>query len=110
MDISGGQWQRIAIGRLLYSQAKIHILDEATSALDPISESKLYELFKELNKDKFTLYITHRLGAAKIADENLVIAEGGVKEIGSHRQLILNKNGLYAKMFESQKSWYESGG
>ena len=108
MDVSGGQWQRIALARLLYSQAKIHILDEPTSALDPVSESKLYELFNKLNKDKFTIFITHRLGAAKMADEILVIASGRVKELGNHRELILKKDGLYAKMYESQKSWYES--
>ncbi|GGF99230.1 ABC transporter [Paenibacillus albidus] len=107
-DISGGQWQRLAISRLLYSNSKINILDEPTAALDPLAESNVYELFRQVNKDRFSIYITHRLGAAKIADEILVVNEGYIAEQGSHEQLMSLENGIYSKMFASQKSWYET--
>jgi ATP-binding cassette, subfamily B, bacterial len=106
-DISGGQWQRLAISRLLYSSSKINILDEPTAALDPLEESKVYDMFRSINPDRFTIYITHRLGAAKISDEILVITNGRIAEQGSHELLMSYENGIYQKMFESQKSWYE---
>ncbi len=105
VDLSGGQWQRLAMARLLYHPAFIRILDEPTAALDPIAESNLYKTFGRINKGKTTIFITHRLGAARLADEIVVLNEGKVFEKGSHEELI-QKNGIYAKMFESQKSWY----
>lgn len=107
VDLSGGQWQRIAISRLLYSEAKIIILDEPTASLDPIAESQVYEMFHRVSNNRFTIYITHRLGAAKIADEILVVDTGKIVEQGSHEELMKIPNGLYSKMFDSQKSWYE---
>lgn len=107
VDISGGEWQKIVIGRSLYSKAPIRIFDEPTSALDPIIESKIYSLFDKLCNGKTTIFITHRLGAAKIADTIVVIDNGKVKEIGSHEELI-KMNGIYADMFLSQKGWYEN--
>lgn len=107
-DISGGQWQRIAISRLLYSSSQINILDEPTAALDPLEESKVYEMFRTINSDRFTIYITHRLGAAKISDEILLISNGSVAEQGTHEELMSHENGIYQKMFQSQKSWYET--
>ena len=107
IDISGGQWQKIAIARLLYENHEINILDEPTAALDPMAESQIYELFSQLNEDRFTVYITHRLGAAKIADYILVLNDGFIVEKGSHDELISNQKGLYYRMFESQKSWYD---
>lgn len=108
VDISGGEWQRVAIARMMYSQSEIHILDEPTAALDPVAESKVYEMFNQINQGRFTIYITHRLGAAKIADEILVISDGKVVESGSHGELVSMKDGLYRNMFESQKSWYKT--
>lgn len=105
IDLSGGQWQRLAIARNLISKAPIHILDEPTASLDPISESKVYELFKKVSKGKSTVLITHRLGAARIADQILVIDGGVVAECGSHDEL-LQKNGIYADMFKAQRSRY----
>lgn len=105
VDISGGEWQRIAIARTLVSEAPIIILDEPTAALDPIAESKLYELFDKISAGKSTIFITHRLGAAKLADEILVIDDGKVAQQGSHEAL-MKINGIYAQMFEKQRSWY----
>lgn len=107
VDISLGQKQRLAIARVLYSESKIIILDEPTASLDPIAESQVYEMFHRINCNRFTIYITHRLGAAKIADEILVLNEGCIAESGSHEQLLSNHNGLYHKMFTSQRFWYE---
>ena len=105
VDLSNGQWQRIAIARALLRYSKINILDEPTAALDPISESNIYSLFKNISKNKSTIFITHRLGAARIADEIIVIDNGKVIEQGSHEMLI-SKSGYYSEMFETQRSWY----
>lgn len=105
-DLSGGEWQRVAIARSLISNAPIHILDEPTAALDPISESEIYKLFGKVSKGKTTIFITHRLGAARLADEILVIADGRVAEQGSHGEL-MNLGGIYYDMFEAQRGWYE---
>ncbi|MCQ2456981.1 MAG: ABC transporter ATP-binding protein/permease [Clostridia bacterium] len=107
VDLSGGEWQRVAIARSLYSDAPMKILDEPTAALDPIAESSIYALFKEVTKDCPAIFITHRLGAAKIADKILVIDGGRVAEFGSHAELVA-KGGLYAEMYNTQKSWYEA--
>ena len=106
VDLSGGEWQRIAIARMLYNAVPINILDEPTAALDPVAESKVYELFGKLNRKRFNLYITHRLGAARIMDEILVLDDGQIIEQGCHERLMQIENGLYRKMFESQSEWY----
>jgi len=105
VDLSGGEWQRVAIARTLASSAPVRILDEPTAALDPIAESNMYEMFGEISKGKTTVFITHRLGAAKLADEIFVIDGGNIAEQGTHAKL-LSQNGIYANMFESQRSWY----
>ena len=105
VDLSGGEWQRVAIARSLMSQAPVYILDEPTAALDPVAESEVYELFGRISQGHAALLITHRLGAAKLADEILVIDGGRLAEQGSHEAL-LRRGGLYASMFEAQKGWY----
>jgi len=106
VDLSGGQWQKIAIARSLISPAPIKILDEPTAALDPIAESRIYQEFEGLMRGKTTIFISHRLGSTKLADEILVIEDGSIKERGSHDEL-MNKNGQYSQMFEAQRKWYE---
>lgn len=105
VDMSGGQWQKIAMARALMNDASLLILDEPTAALDPISESLVYEQFGEISKDKTTIFISHRLGSTKLADEIFVIGNGRVLEQGSHTEL-LNAGGTYAEMFTTQQSWY----
>ncbi|MBB4827133.1 ATP-binding cassette subfamily B protein [Sporosarcina luteola] len=105
LDISGGQWQKIAVARSLLSRAPIKILDEPTSALDPIAENQIYQEFEELMKGKTTIFISHRLGSTKLADEIFVIDNGSIVEKGCHSELIRSK-GLYAQMFETQRKWY----
>jgi len=105
-DISGGQWQRVAIARSLISRATVKILDEPTAALDPISESRVYSEFENLMSGKTTIFISHRLGSTKLADEILVIDGGKITERGTHDEL-MDENGDYAEMFEAQVQWYE---
>lgn len=106
VDLSGGEWQRVAIARAIYNPAQVQILDEPTAALDPVAESNIYELFGKISVGKSTIFITHRLGAAKLADEIIVVSDGCVKEKGNHEKL-LSLNGIYAEMFEAQRSWYQ---
>jgi len=105
-DISGGQWQRVAIARSLVSRAPVKMLDEPTSALDPISESRLYSEFEKLMHGKTTVFVSHRLGSTKLADEILVIDEGKIIERGTH-DVLMAKNGQYAQMFDAQRGWYQ---
>lgn len=105
LDISGGQWQRIALARAMMRDGQICILDEPTSALDPISESSLYKEFKNLSINKTMILISHRLGSTSIAETILVLSEGKLLEEGSH-QALMDKKGMYANMYESQRSWY----
>lgn len=104
-DLSGGQWQRVAIARSLISRAPVKMLDEPTAALDPLSESRLYEEFGHMMRGKTTILISHRLGSTKLADEILVIDNGKIVERGKHGEL-LQQNGQYCEMFETQQRWY----
>lgn len=104
-DLSGGQWQRIAMARSIMSSASLRILDEPTAALDPISESKIYEEFEEISKGGTTIFISHRLGSTKLAKEIFVLENGTIIEKGTHKELMEAK-GVYAEMYDSQRSWY----
>ena len=106
VDLSGGQWQRLAIARGLYRGHNFIVLDEPTAAIDPLEERHIYHAFTELAKDKTAVLVTHRLGASRIARRILVMDEGQIAEEGSHDELMA-KNGLYAELFNSQAQWYE---
>ena len=106
VDFSGGQWQRLAIARVMLSPAPMYILDEPTAALDPMSESKIYGDFEYISRQKTTLLITHRLGATKTADYILVLDDGHIVQQGSHATL-MQYDGLYKDMYDSQRSWYQ---
>ncbi|BCK01487.1 ABC transporter ATP-binding protein [Anaerocolumna chitinilytica] len=105
IDISGGQWQKIAYSRSFMSSAPVKILDEPTASLDPISESKLYREYAALSKKQTTIFITHRLASTSLADKIVVINNCTVEEMGNHEELI-KMDRLYSKMFETQKKWY----
>lgn len=105
IDLSGGEWQRIALARGLYRESEIIVLDEPTSAIDPIEESLLYQKFRELTKGKTAIIVTHRLGSVKIADRIVVLDKGKLVGIGTHDQL-LRTNEKYAEMFRAQARWY----
>ncbi|PTY82546.1 ABC transporter ATP-binding protein, partial [Heyndrickxia sporothermodurans] len=106
-DLSGGQWQKIALSRALYKDGEIFILDEPTSALDPLSELEVYEKFDELTKGKTTIFISHRMASTRLADKIIVLKQGKIVEIGNHHELLTN-NGEYAKMFKMQSKWFET--
>lgn len=107
IDLSGGQWQRIAIARALMrlSTAEVLIFDEPTAALDPQTEHEIYGIFRQIAAGKTTVVISHRLGLAKIADRIAVMENGKIVEIGTHDELIESK-GIYCSMFTRQASSY----
>ncbi|MEG4227571.1 ABC transporter ATP-binding protein [Microcoleus sp. N9_B2] len=107
IDLSGGQWQRIAIARALMrlSTAEVLIFDEPTAALDPKTEHEIYSIFRQIAVGKTTIVISHRLGLAKIADRIAVMENGKIAEIGTHDELIAS-NGIYCSMFTRQASSY----
>lgn len=108
-DISGGQWQRIAISRAFMGDRPILLLDEPTSQLDPMAEADLYHEFAGMVENKTALFITHRLASTMITDRIFVIRDGKVAEEGTHEALMAAK-GIYARMFQSQRQWYRYGG
>ncbi|OON91373.1 MAG: hypothetical protein ATN32_10475, partial [Candidatus Epulonipiscium fishelsonii] len=101
IELSGGQWQRIAIARGIYRNYDFIILDEPTSAIDPLEEAALYKSFSKLCTGKTAIIITHRLGLAKIADTIIVMKEGNIVETGTHKELI-SKEGQYKHLFDTQ--------
>lgn len=105
VDLSGGQWQRVAIARGLYRAHNMIVLDEPTAAIDPIEETHVYQRFAELAKDATALIVTHRLGSARIADRIVVMEAGHIVEEGTHAVLI-RQNGVYARMWDAQAQWY----
>ena len=106
VDLSKGQWQRIAVARAFLSDADYIILDEPTASLDPIAESKLYESFSSVLEKRGSILISHRLASAKLAERIIVIEGGEVIESGSHEELMKN-GGLYSVMYEEQSGWYK---
>lgn len=104
-ELSGGQWQRVAIARGLYRGHDMVVLDEPTAAIDPIEESNIFRLFKESARDKTAILVTHRLGSTKIADRILLMDEGQICELGTHEQLMA-QGGKYSKMYREQAGWY----
>ncbi|MEX3624951.1 ABC transporter ATP-binding protein [Viridibacillus arvi] len=105
-DISGGQWQKIALARSLFKDGEIFILDEPTASLDPLAELAIFEKFDLLTKNKTTFFISHRMASAKIADRILVFKDGEIVETGNHEEL-MNLNGEYFTLFKIQAKWYE---
>jgi len=110
VDLSGGEWQRVAMARSVVNNAPLKILDEPTAALDPVSESAVYNNFERISKGGTTLFISHRLGSTKLADIIFVLSDGKIVERGSHSDLISLENGVYAEMFNAQAEWYKISG
>ncbi|MGO0714909.1 ABC transporter ATP-binding protein [Bacillus subtilis] len=100
-QLSGGQWQKIALARAYFREASLYILDEPSSALDPIAEKETFDTFFSLSKDKIGIFISHRLVAAKLADRIIVMDKGEIVGIGTHEEL-LKTCPLYKKMDESE--------
>lgn len=104
-DLSGGEWQRLALARIMYRDADIWILDEPTSSLDPEAEAAIFAELKAILKGRIGIVISHRFSTVRIADRIAVIVDGKVAELGSHDEL-LRTNGRYARLFELQAAGY----
>jgi ATP-binding cassette, subfamily B, bacterial len=105
IELSGGQWQKIALGRAYLRDAQLLILDEPTASLDARSEHEVFQRFAELTANKMSLLISHRFSTVRMADRILVLEGGKISEEGSHQEL-LKSAGRYAEMFELQASNY----
>ena len=105
MDLSGGEWQRLALARAYLRDAQLLILDEPTASLDARSEHEVFKRFAELTEGKMSLLISHRLSTVRMADRILVLENGRIAEQGHHDQLI-KTGGSYAEMFELQAASY----
>ncbi|WP_040329292.1 ABC transporter ATP-binding protein [Clostridium ihumii] len=106
-DLSIGQWQRIAIARANYKDASLIVFDEPTASLDPLQEMDIMKNFIETTKNKTRILVTHRIGAARLADRIITMKDGEIIEVGTHDELI-NMNGEYAYLYNSQKQWYNN--
>ncbi|MBR0434431.1 MAG: ABC transporter ATP-binding protein [Lachnospiraceae bacterium] len=104
-DLSGGQWQRIAIARAAYKNGNLIIFDEPTAAIDPYEEVRIIEMLLNVSKGKTVVIVTHRIGAARLADKIIAVKDGTVVETGKHDELI-KQNGEYARLYNTQASWY----
>jgi ATP-binding cassette, subfamily B, bacterial len=105
IDLSGGQWQKIALGRAYLRDAQLLILDEPTASLDARSEHEVFQRFAELTTNKMSLLISHRFSTVRMADRILVLEGGKISEEGSHQEL-LKSGRRYAEMFELQAANY----
>jgi ATP-binding cassette, subfamily B, bacterial len=105
VELSGGEWQKIAIARAYMREAEVLILDEPTAALDARSEFEVFRRFKELSEGKTAILISHRFSSVRMADRILVLAEGKVEAAGTHDELIA-QSGRYAELFELQAAGY----
>ncbi|MBH5316293.1 ABC transporter ATP-binding protein [Paenibacillus sp. GSMTC-2017] len=104
-ELSGGQWQKIAISRAYMRDAQLVILDEPTASLDPIAEAEIYDNFAKLCEGKTTIMISHRLSSCRHSDRIVVMRDGSVVEQGTHEELI-DLGGRYKEMFELQAKRY----
>ena len=105
-ELSGGEWQKVALARALVRNPQVLVLDEPTAALDPQAEVDLYQHFVELAAGRMTFLISHRIGSARLADRILVLDAGRIVEDGTHEAL-LARDGLYAQFFRAQAHWYQ---
>ena len=106
VELSGGEWQKIALARAYMKEAQLLILDEPTSALDARAEYEVFQRFADLTKGKTAVLISHRFSTVRMADRILVLDRGELLEIGSHEEL-LNKQGRYAELFKLQAMGYQ---
>jgi ATP-binding cassette subfamily B protein len=106
IDLSGGEWQKIALARAYMRDAQLLILDEPTAALDARAEYEVFQRFAELTRGKSAVLISHRFSTVRMADRILVLEKGRLIEMGSHEQL-LGKAGQYAELFQLQAMGYK---
>ena len=105
LELSIGQWQKLAVARAFFRNSDIIILDEPTASLDPLAEQEIFTQFETLSKGKTTIFVSHRLSSATIASKIVVLEYGEIIEIGTHKEL-MQKNGKYAQLFQTQAHRY----
>ncbi len=105
---SGGQTQRLMLARALYKDGPILLLDEPTAALDPLAENDIYQKYSAMTAGKTSVFISHRLASTRFCDRILFLADGGIREEGTHESL-LALGGAYAQLFEVQSRYYQEG-
>ena len=103
-----GKCRSSALARALYKDADFVVLDEPTSALDPMAEAEIYYYFKDIVGEKLTIFISHRLSSCVFSDKIMVLDGASIAEMGTHKELMKNKQGLYYKMFTAQGEYYKS--
>lgn len=108
-ELSGGQWQRIALARAYMGEPEFLILDEPTASIDPLEEIHMLSHFREILKNRTALLISHRIGFAKLADRIYIMDKGKIVESGTHNEL-LSQKGKYYEMFHAQKGFYIEDG
>ena len=108
LELSGGQWQKIAIARTFFKEADIMVLDEPSSALDPEAEDYIFTSFQEMSKNKSGIIVSHRLSGIVMADKILVLEQGTIVEQGTHKEL-MELNGRYAVLYNLQAEKYKGG-
>jgi ATP-binding cassette subfamily B protein len=105
VDLSGGQWQRIALARAYLRDAQLLILDEPTAALDAVAEQQVFDTFADMTRDRMALLISHRFSTVKMVDRIVVLSDGRIVEEGGHHQLVGN-GGIYSRLYDLQAANY----
>ena len=105
-ELSGGQWQKIAIARAYYRDRDFIVLDEPTSNLDPLAEAEVFKKYIAMTEGKTVIMVTHRISVASLADRVVVFKDGEIVEDGAHDDLLSN-NGEYARLYSTQAQWYD---
>lgn len=106
VEVSGGEAQKIAIGRALYHEQSFLILDEPTAALDPIAEAEIYSQLNEIVGEKTAVFISHRLSSCRFSSRIFVFDKGEIVQIGTHESLVKEKDKKYAELWEAQAQYY----
>lgn len=105
-DLSGGQWQKLAIARAYYRDRNFIVLDEPTSNLDPLAEAEVFRKYMVMTEGRTVIMVTHRISIASLADRIVVFSGGQIVEDGSHEEL-LARSGEYARLYAAQAQFYD---
>ena len=107
IELSGGQWQKLSVARAFYKDSDVLIMDEPTASLDALAEQEIFSNFEALSEGKISIFISHRLSSATVADRIVVLGDGEIVEMGSHKEL-MEKDGAYRMLFITQAQRYIS--